>query len=222
MTVLKFAFNTKKAQFKTGEIHIENLEFVGKGEGMEITWDDMDLYLDGKKYEGKGIGTWAIPNVSVDFLFGSILNSYLRDNKGEYTSFEGFEVFNPIKDLTEYNEDGILVKLPVYEYGGVELYELSLQTPSSRYYHHDDSCKLLDNNGEIVTDMECFYESALIDDIVDILKEKVNCLYKSEDIDDRIEDFGGKEGFLAEYDDHSVDNKEPEEEKEQTRVEVTV
>ena len=214
MTILKFTFNTKKAQFKTGEIHIENLEFVGEGEGMEITWDDMDLYLDGKKYEGRGISTWAIPNVSANFLFDSILNSYLRDNKSEYTNFEGFEVFKPIKDLKEYNKDGILVKLPVCEYGGVVLYQLSLQTPYARYYHNYDSFILLDNDGEVLTDMECFYNSAMVDDLVDILKGKLSCLYKSKDTDDWIEDFGGKEGFLAEYDDHPDEDEEPEKEPE--------
>lgn len=48
--------------------------------------------------------------------------------------------------------------------------------------------------------MENFYSEAMYEDVCTILKGELKCLYKSDNIDKMIKEYGGKEGFLKEFD----------------------
>lgn len=197
-TILTFDFNTDKAQWKKGRFEIDELEIMGDDEDLDIEYDDIKFYIDDKLYEG-GISTWAEDNVSTDFLFESVLNSYLRNNTSEFDKFgDEWSIFSKIKNLT-VEDDGLIIKLPRYDYG-LQLFELDLAIPGFRYYSYNDYCMLLNEEGEILTNMENFYFDSLVEDICKVLKEETKCLYKSENVDYMIKEAGGKESFLAEYD----------------------
>jgi len=200
MNILSFEF--VENEFKTGRFEFDNLEIVGGGCDTRIYFDDVRLYLDGELYTG-GISTWAENNVSTSFLFDSILNSYLRDNTAEFRNFEGFEIFDSLKKM-KVSENGLLIKFPAYNYG-VDMYELDLATPDTRYYHNDSgSFLVLDEGGKVITDMECFYETAFSEDMCSVLKGEVECLYESKTLAEMIEEMGGAEEYLAEYDEEEI------------------
>ena len=195
-TKLIFNFNEDKAQFKTGRFEIENLEVVND----DIYYDDIKVFLDGELYKGS-IKTWAGFNVSPHYMFDSIINAFLRNDKALYKDFQGFDAFKPLEKLREYDKNELMLRFPAYE-NGIGSYNLDLATPEARYYINDDGpyFLLLDPEGGILTDMECFFESALYADLCDVLKNKTKCLYKSKNIDLIIKENGGKEKFLLEYD----------------------
>lgn len=197
-TILTFEFNTDKAQWKKGRFEINNLEIIGNDKNLDIEYDDIKFYIDDKLYNGE-ISTWAKNNVSTDFLFESVLNSYLRNNTSEFDKFgDEWSIFSKIKNLT-IEDNGLIIKLPKYDYG-LQLFELDLAIPGFRYYSYNDYCMLLNEEGEILTNIENFYFDSLVEDICKVLKEEIKCLYKSENIDYMIKNMGGKENFLAEYD----------------------
>lgn len=199
---LTFEF-TDKAKWKTGKFVIDDLQVVGEGDDVEVEYDDIQLYLDDKLYEG-GINTWSTNDVSADWLFENTLNSYLRNNTSEYKNFgEGWSIFSQLLDMTE-KEGDLITKLPVYDFG-IQLYELDMATPENRYYSHDDSFIMLDNNGEIVTDYEEFYSEAMLRDIYDILTGTTECLYMGYNPKEMIKEYGGEEGFIAEYEEEFGD-----------------
>ena len=198
ITILNFTFNEGEAQFKKGRFEISNLDLSDSEGELDVTYDEVKAYFDDELYTG-GIGTWAVNNVSANFLFDSVLNSYLHDDHLAYKEFKGFEVFEPIAKLKEY-KDGLLMKFPQYKWG-IRMYEIDLATPESRYYHCDDEYLLLGLKGEVETDMEPFWSSAFYDEMCSILKEETECLYKSADVDKLVEEYNGKEGFLEEFDD---------------------
>lgn len=199
ITNLDFEF-ADKAKWKKGRFEIENLLVTGEGEGIDISFDTVKLFLDGKLYKG-GIDTWAIANVSTDYLFSSILNSYLRDNAAEYKSFgDEWSVFDKIKDLT-VKENGLVTELPVFDYR-LKVYKLELATPESRYYTYYDEFMLLDKYGEIVTDIEPFYHSGLCQDVCGILTGKIECLYKDHNIDLLVKEYGGEKEFIEAFETH--------------------
>ena len=93
-----------------------------------------------------------------------------------------------------------LLKCRFFKYNQFVVYELDLATPKNRYYSYNDYFLLLDINGGILTDMENFYSEAMYEDVCTILKGELKCLYKSDNIDEMIKEYGGKEGFLKEFD----------------------
>lgn len=194
-----------KAKWKTGKFVIENLQISDKLGNQDsqweddITWDDIDLYLDGTKYEGD-IQTWAGSNLGADDIFEQCLNAYLRNDSEDYESFGSeWSIFNKCESLKEWKDD-LLIKMPIFKYNQFVVYELDLATPKNRYYSYNDYFLLLDINGGILTDMECFYSEAMYEDVCAILKGELKCLYKSDNIDEMIKEYGGKEGFLKEFD----------------------
>jgi hypothetical protein len=193
---LTFEF-ADKAKWKTGKFVFDDLQIVGADDDVEVEYNDIQLYLDDKLYEG-GINTWSTDNLSADALFEDVLNSYLRNNTGEFKSFgPEWSVFSEILDMTEKDGD-LVMKLPVYNMG-FHLYELDLATPDTRYYSYDDNFIVLDNNGEIITDYEEFYSEAMIQDLRDIITGKTKCLYMGYNPKAWIEECGGEQGFLEEF-----------------------
>jgi hypothetical protein len=196
MTTLTFKF-FEDSKYKTGKFDIDELKIIGSGEDTDIEYDDIKFYIDGKLYDGDRT-TWAGQRLSASDIFEQVLSAYLREETNDYKNFEGFEIFKQMESLKEWKDD-LLVKFPYYDYG-LRIYELDLATPASKYYHSGDMFLVLNNNNEIVTDMECFYESAFYEDLCDILKDEVKCLYKDESVDRMIKELGGPEKFLEEYD----------------------
>lgn len=196
MTTLTFEF-FENNKYKIGKFDIDELKIIGSGEDTDIEYDDIKFYIDGQLYDGERT-TWAGQRLSTSDIFEQVLSAYLREETNEYKNFEGFEIFKQMESLKEWKDD-LLVKFPYYGYG-LRIYELDLATPASKYYHSGDMFLVLNNNNEIVTDMECFYESAFYEDLCDILKDEVKCLYKDESVDRMIKELGGPEKFLEEYD----------------------
>lgn len=199
-----FTFTTNGGKWKTGTFDVEHISIIGSGDQYDIEYDDLFLTLDGELYEG-GISSFRSNSLSDDELFSSVVNAYLRGDKSNYTSFTGdWDIFDKVKSLEEWQGD-IQVKLPVYDGDYVKQYELDLATPEYRYYSHDDEFLMLDKNGNVVTDMENFYYEGLCDDIAKVLTGKVECLYKNDyNIDAIIEDYGGEDEFLSEWDNTEV------------------
>ena len=196
-----------KAKWKIGKFIVENLklsEKIGNQESQwddDIVWDSIDLYLDGNKYDDT-IQGWAGNKLSTCDIFEQYINAYLRHDTQTYKSFgDEWSVFQSCEALKEY-KDGFVVKLPYFNGNQFQTYNLDLATPNNRYYYDGESEKflLLDINGGIITDMECFYSEAMYEDVCSIIKDELNCLYKSKNIDCLIETYGGKEGFLKEFD----------------------
>ena len=195
---LTFEF-ADNAKWKTGKFVFDDIQVIGEGDDVNIQYDNIELYLDGNLYEG-GISTFQSNNLSTDELFESVLNSYLCNNTGEYKSFgSGWSVFSKIMDKTEEDENGLPIKLPVYDGFDVVMYELQLATPERRYYVYDDDYMVLDNSGEVVTDYEFFYTQAFEADLYECLEGNTECLYRGYDVDAVIEEYGGKEGFIEYY-----------------------
>lgn len=194
-----------KAKFKTGKFVIENLkiaDIVGNSDSQlddEISYDNIELYLDGNKYDGT-ISTWAGANLGAADIFEQCLNAYIRNDTEDYELFSNdWNIFNKTESLKEY-QDGLLVKMPIFELCQFSVYELDLATPKNRYYSCADHCLLISAEGSVLTDLENFYSEAMYSDICAILKNELKCLYKSENIDRMIMEYGGKEGFLEEFD----------------------
>ena len=108
-----------KAKWKTGKFVIENLQIsdkLGKQDSQwedDITWDDIDLYLDGTKYEGD-IQTYAGSNLGADDIFEQCLNAYLRNDSEDYKSFGNeWSIFNKCESLKEWKDD-LLIKMPIF------------------------------------------------------------------------------------------------------------
>ena len=194
---LTFEF-TDKAKWQTGKFVFDDIQIIGEGDDVSVQYDDIELYLDDQLYEG-GISTFHSNSLSADELFESVLNSYLRNNTGEYRNFDPeWSIFSQIMDMTEKQGD-LIMKLPVCELDEIVMYELQLATPERRYYCHNDSFMVLDNSGEIVTDYENFYSEAMIEDLCDILTGKTECLYMGYDPKEWIKEYGGEDAFLEEF-----------------------
>lgn len=206
MAILTFEFNPDRAQWRKGKFEIDELKIIGDAEDLNIKYDNIKFYLDNELYRG-GINTWAYNDVSTDFLFNSVLNSYLRNNTAEFDRFgEEWSMFNDIKNLTQI-EDGYITKLPVCDASDIDeyeikMYELDLAVNDYFYYSYNDECMILDTKGEIITDMEHLYFNSLVEDVCDIIKGKITKYYKgkNKNVDYMIEASGGEEGFLADFD----------------------
>ena len=191
---LTFEF-TDKARWKIGKFVFEDIQIVGESDDVTVDYDDIELYLDGKLYEG-GIATFRSNSLSVDELFENVLNSYLRNNTGEYKSFgKEWNIFDKIMKKAK-TENGLVIKLPVYDGFNICMYELQLATPEHRFYAYFDMCMMLDVDGEIITDYENFYMEAFDEDLVACLKGEVECLYRGYDVVAMLEEYGGEQGFL--------------------------
>ena len=193
MTILKFKFaNKPNIKFKTGRFEIDGLHINGIDSDLEINYDKLNCYLDDELYTGD-ISTWSLHNVTSDYLFESVLSSYLRDNTEEFEEFDDeWEIFKKIKDKRVF-EDGLLVKFPAYEFG-LTTYVLYFATTKFRYYSNDHGDVLmLDEENKIVTDIEAFIENSEFEDIGNILLKKERCIYGQDYVDEMIDEYGENE-----------------------------
>lgn len=197
VTELTFTFNEFK--YKEGMFKVDNLTVIDTLDNYNVDYDNIELYLDGKPYAGD-INTWSTNGVTVDYIFDEVVSAYLRNDTYDYSNFGSeWEAFDLLKNMGKV-EDGIVTVLPVYSCGEVELYDLDLATPELRYYCGNDSYLLLRDNGEVVTDMEHFYTEGMIEDLCDILKGDVECVYMGYNPKEFIKEMGGEEAFLEEFD----------------------
>jgi len=195
---LTFEF-ADKAKWKTGKFVIDDLQVVGEGDDVEVNYDDIQLYLDDKLYKG-GISTFSSNSLSVDELFESVLNSYLRNNTSEYKSFgDEWSVFSKIMNMARVGGAGLVLDLPVYDGFNIVMYGLNFAVPGRRYYSHDDEFMVLDDNGGIVTDYEVFYTEAFEEDLYDVLTGNTKALYRGYDVQAILDEFGGEDGFIKYY-----------------------
>lgn len=171
--------------WSVGMFAITNPIISGTGEDLEFSYDAIRLFLSSEgtmnAYNG-GIPSWHSNSMSTSEIFESVLNSYLRDEH-THTSPENdsWNFFDPFKEL-RVEEDFLLMKLPQVSLGSVEMYSLQLATNDRCYYACDDNFMVINNDNEIVTDYECFYTSALGEDLADIILKKSRCLYMGEDV----------------------------------------
>lgn len=187
---LSFKFN-ENSNWKNGKFIINELKIING----EIEYDSLKLYLDNKEYEG-GISTFTTNNVSADWLFENILNSYLRDDP-DYQSFsDEWKIFKDMENKKEYQDD-LLIKFPEYDYGKLKIFELQLATKNHLYYQTFEECKLLTRDYNIMTDMECFFTGALWEDLAEILLEKQKPLYINDGMKSYMNDY--KKDILEEY-----------------------
>lgn len=202
--MVSFTFTTNDGDWNTGTFEVDGISVVGKGEQYIVEYDDIRLYLDGELYDG-GISSFNSASMSADELFCSVVNAYIRGDRTNYSDFTGdWDIFDDIMSLEEWQGD-IQTKLPVFDGYTVNQYSLDLAVPDYRYYSYNDEFLMLDKNGNIVTDMEEFYYEGLCDDIAKVLTGKVECLYKNDyNIDAIIEDYGGEDEFLSEWDNTEV------------------
>lgn len=197
MADLELSFTLKDGKrFKEGVFYIDGLTIIDTDGNYEINYDDIELELDGKPYDGT-LEVWR-GYLSTEDIFDQVLSGYLM-NDGTYTSFsEDWSAFTDLENLKEYQGD-LLIKLPVFRIDEVVIYELDLATPDHRYYIADDEVMMLDSDNEIVTDMENFYMEAIEEDITDILRGDLECLYMGYNVKQYIEEVGGEEAWLEQY-----------------------
>lgn len=194
---LTFEF-ADKAKWKTGKFVFDDIQIVGEGDDVSVQYNDIELYLDGKLYDGD-ISTFSSNSLSADELFESVLNSYIRNNRGEFAKFgPEWSIFSKIMDMTEKQGD-LIMKLPVCKVDDIVLYELELATPDNTYYSYGDSFMVLDKSGEVVTDYEEFYSEAMMEDIYNILTGKTTCLYMGYSPKEMIKECGGEDAYIEEF-----------------------
>ena len=186
-----FTINLKDAAWNRAEFSVEGLEVNDKA----IEFDDITLYLDGNEYDGH-ISTWAGRNLSAGDIFESCINSYLRNAKFHFEFEKEWGVFDIIKNTARY-ENGVCVYLPCVEFGDVEYRTLDLATDNYLFYINDGDFFLFYKDGDLITDYECFYMSALYDELKLIENGETNCLYMSDTLKEWLESEDGKEWLDA-------------------------
>ena len=200
MADLELSFTLKDGKrWKEGRFEINGLNIIDTDGNYEVTYDDLELFVDGEPYDGSA-EAWSGHRYSAEEIFDFALSSYLM-NDGTYTSFsDSWSVFVDLENLKEYQGD-LLIKLPVYRIDEVVIYDLDLATPNNTYYTSDDEVMMLNADNEIVTDMEEFYMEAIEEDITKILKGELECLYMGYNVKEYIKEAGGEEAWLETFDD---------------------
>lgn len=184
VTELSFTFNNPKP-WTNGTFIITDLEIMDADGKYDVTYDEIELLLDGTPYDGT-ISTWNGTNLTVDAIFEIVLNGYFMQS-GAYGNFSAdWNIFDSIKQYEAY-DNGLLMAMPVYKYDEVIVYELDLATPEHKYYQHDDQVLLLDANNEVLTDMENFYIESMDEDIEAIQNGTLDCLYMSDNVQSYID-----------------------------------
>lgn len=194
MADLELSFTIQDGKkFKRGVFLIDGLTILDTDGNYEVNYDDIDLELDGEPYDGS-LEAWR-GKLSVENLFDQVLSGYFMGSD-VYESFsDDWSVFSELNDLKEY-KDGLLMKLPIYQYGDIYIYELDLATPDNRYYSCDDMVLMLDNDNEVVTDQEFFFMQGIDEDITAILKGELECLYMGYNVKEMINEAGGEAAWL--------------------------
>ena len=198
---LSFTINQegKRKRWQEGRFEINGLTVVDTGDNYEIDYEDLELFVDGEPYDGSA-SNWAGQKYTAEQIFDQVLSGYLM-NEGIYSSFsDDWSVFSDLNNLKEYEGD-LLIKLPIFKYDEICVYELDLATPDNRYYSYIDEVMMLDNNNEVVTDVEEFYMEALEEDVTNILQGDLECLYMGYNVKEMIKEMGGEDAWLEEFGD---------------------
>lgn len=177
----------------------ENTKFAGQNWLFELSEvdimsasRDVTLYIDGKLYEG-GISSFTENNLSAESLFESVFNSFLRGNTKEFVFPKVWdEEFAYAKALCVYDKDGLLKTFPQLRYDSFEMYQLELAVPDRRFYSHDEDFILMGKEGDLITDVEAFWQSAIEEDITDCLSGKTEALFMSDNVKGFIENGLGR------------------------------
>jgi len=167
-----FRVDVKGARMNKMVFEIEDLEITET----EILGTVTSVFFDDEEYKG-GFTTWAGRNLDNADLFESMINAYLRNDTSHGEVFgENWSIFDTLK-IGVKEENGIEIELPYVSCGTIEKYELELATDNYRCYDHYDEFLVLENDGNILTDYECFYTTILFDELSAIQRGETKCLY---------------------------------------------
>jgi hypothetical protein len=150
-----------------------------------ISWDNVKLYIDYAPYDSS-FETWSGSKLSDDDVFEQTINAYIRNDTSDYKSFGNeWSVFDPLFLNMNYDSSkNLMLTLPVIEFDEVVLYNLDMATPDYTFYSHNDSFKVFDANGGLVTDYENFFMSAMYEEYEDIINGKTECLYITPEVEE--------------------------------------
>ena len=207
-TILKFEFNPEVAQWKKGQFNISNLYIKDLSKLATINYDkeedliqyeDISLYLDDKLYTG-GISTFIHNNVSVEFLFDSVLNAYIRNDTEEFNNFgEEWNIFRTNLQLNTTGDKILQVYDGNYGEGIIKTYELQLAKDGLYYYTYEDEAMIVDEKGDIRTNIPEFYFSAFVEEMIAIWTKDEKYSYMNPEVDRWVKDYGGKEQIIADF-----------------------
>ena len=192
---LTLSSNSDSDNWKTMEVQLEDLRIDGYGLNTNIEYNDVCVCFDNNQYNG-GINIFLENDVSPEFLFISVLNSYIRDDT-TFTYGPEWAVFDRIK--VKPNEEGLVLVLLQYDGDDILPYALQYATPEMRFYYYFDNCILCNTDGVITVEGEEMYSEFLALTVASVIKGEERCLYKMPDIDEWIEEFGGPDSFVEEY-----------------------
>ena len=156
------------------QIKVKNIEYV-KYPGSEFVIDGMincesdtfklgcasiRVLKDGADFTPTGT-TWAGRHFEPFDVFENVVNAYLRNDN---TTFEFKYVCPEIESLKVSESDLILKQFYV---DSVVCYQLECKTDDYSFWIEDDGegCMIVNNEGKIITDAECFYISGLCESI---------------------------------------------------------
>lgn len=92
-------------------------------------------------------------------------------------------MINPVFDYMK-TEGSLITALPVLDFDTIRVYELALATTEFRFYSDMDDFLMLDTSGEIITNYENFYTSALFEEYEKIQTGETQCLYIDPDVEE--------------------------------------
>lgn len=203
---LTFEFNNPDFQYQSGRLDILNLTILpiqNKDVPFEMDYEKVALYFNDERYDGN-LATFFTNHLSEYELLENIVNHYLRDDKLMSFGEEWDKAFGQVRESLTKNKDGLITRLPQLDGEEVNLMHLDFATEGFRFYSKDDTYLLLDENNEIITNLDFFYEQAIIEEIALTLTGKKECLYQDESIDDWIKEVG------EDYFTDSLEEKEQE------------
>jgi hypothetical protein len=159
---------------------------------------EVTLILDGVPYDESSYD-WKGQKPTDETIFEQVINSYLIDSP-EYTSFSSnWKIFNPIKQQILFEGD-LMLSFPKCVAGEINIFNLDLATPLCRYYSCGDLVMMLDSEGDLISDNANFYDTGITEDVTEILKGNLGCLYMGDNVQSMVDDFGGKDAWLADLD----------------------
>ena len=195
-TELGFDF-LKNGKKKEGYFLVENLNVESTG----ISYDSVAFFLSHNRYQGE-LYTFENLTLSEDALFEIVTNVYLRGDRKEYLNIRGdWDIFQPL-EREKRKEQNLTTILPMLVNRDLQKMELVLATNEFFYYQNKENiCLMLNKQGEIITNVEDFYKSALYDSVVEYLKDEQTVKYIDSELKDAIEkgDYEIEEEDLREY-----------------------
>ena len=185
------------ASWKEARFVIDNLRVNTETVYGNVKADSITLYFDGKKYQNT-CESWSGFSYNAADLLEFLINSYLREEKGIVFDKTWDTVF---ADLNKFKEkkDGLITKLPAIDVNERVVYDLIYATSRNLFYDCG-MVLMLNRDGEILTEMDNYFDQELKKEICGVLKGEVTCIYCSDRIEKFIAKEGGKEGFLDKHD----------------------